>query len=69
MSMVPPASPDLMNVDGAPAVSIVLGEQIHRLPDRLRLRFRCGLRLRQEEGGVDSAIATLDKKACEGSVW
>ena len=31
-------------------------------PDRVRL----GLRL---EGGVGSAITTLDKKACEGFVW
>ena len=36
---------------------------------RVQLRLRLGLGLRLEGGGVDSAIATLDKKACEGLVW
>ena len=34
---------------------------------RIRVRVRVGLGL--EERGMDSAVATLDNKACEGRVW
>ena len=35
---------------------------------RVRVRLRRTLMLRLQGGGVHSATATLDKKACEGSV-
>ena len=38
-----------------------------RVRVRVRVRIRVWLRLRMG-GGVDSAIATLEKKACGGSV-
>ena len=33
------------------------------------VRVRVRVRRRLEEGGVSSAITTLNKKACEGLLW